>query len=110
MREIVITELAPEAVARLEAALKERGWAASLDRLYWLPLAMEDLTAEQQCHRDCGPHALALEMTRDGLRLELLVRARNRLHCSCIAPCQPWQIARVAEQLDQLLVACGISV
>ncbi len=110
MRELVLTELSPDEVARLEAALRERGWAASLDRLYWMPLDGDDLTEEQRAHGECGPHALALETTQDGLRLELLVRARNRLRCSCISPCQPWQVSRAAEKLDRLLADCGVGV
>ncbi len=108
MRELVITELSDLQTTCLENALKDCGRASSIEHVYWLPLETADLTDIQRNHADCGPHALALEVLPGGLRLELLVRAQNRLHCQCVAICRPWQTARAVEKLNSLLAACSI--
>ncbi len=104
MRTYRIEDLAPEHVERLARALDARGQGSGMDGLYWFTLPRDMLSAEQMEHApDCGPHVLSLEILDGGLSLELLVRARGRLRCSCVCYANPAQRAWGMDTVDTLL-------
>ena len=56
----------------------------------WLPIPTHMLSAVQKEHESqCGPYVMALECEETSLRLELLVRARGRIRCECVAYASP---------------------
>lgn len=104
MRTYRIEDLQPEHVERLARALDARGLGSGMDGLYWLPLPPNLLSADQLEHApECGPHVLSLELLDEGLSLELLVRARGRLRCSCVCYAAPAQRAWGMDTVDALL-------
>lgn len=104
MRYYSLDELQPAEMARLKAALAQRGCAGAIEDIYYYPVPEADLTPEQRDHlTDCGPYVLALETGEDWLRLELLVRAKGRLRCGCIAYAAPEVRARAMAWVDALL-------
>ncbi|MDO5536326.1 MAG: hypothetical protein Q4F72_02175 [Desulfovibrionaceae bacterium] len=108
MREYVLTDFSAAAREKLENFLKEMGWSAGLDDLYWLPVPPEALSELQRAHADCRPHVTALELTGDGVRMELLVRARNNLRCDCIAYATPEQAVKIIGCLHDILASLDI--
>lgn len=111
MRSYHIDELAPEDVARLARALDARGMKSSMDAMYWLDLPEALLSAEQRDHTgDCGPHSVGVELGEDWVHAELLVRARNRLRCSCVCYADAAQRAWVMDELDRTLRELDIPV
>lgn len=110
MRLYVIEDIIPEHMERIKNALNERGIESSLEDLYWLPTPKELLGAEQLEHPDCGPHQMALELGPSWLKLELLVRARAIIRCSCISYASPALRAHMMDWLDQLLRELDIPV
>lgn len=102
MREYVVSDLDRGRLTALEDILRARGLGAGLDHLYWLPVPV--LSALQQEHvTSCGPYVVALDVDGDTLRMELLVRARNALHCDCIAMADARQTAALIAHLHTLL-------
>jgi hypothetical protein len=86
MRSYCIDEFVPGELERLAERLDSMGLSSGMDDLYWLPVPTNLLTPLQKKHEgECGPYVLALEILDEALRLELLVRARNRLRCDCVA-------------------------
>jgi hypothetical protein len=86
MRSYYIDEFVPGELERLAERLDSMELSAGVEDLYWLPVPRVLLTPMQKKHEsECGPYVLALEILDDALRLELLVRARNRLRCDCVA-------------------------
>ncbi len=110
MRLYTIEEIYPEHVDRIRTALEERGLNGSIEGLYWLPAPEDLLDEEQRNHKDCGPHCLALELGKDWLRMELLVRGRNTIRCSCIAYAQPALREHMINWVDNLLKELDIPV
>jgi len=86
MRSYYIDEFVPGELERLAERLDSMGFSSGMEGLYWLPVPEKLLTSIRKEHeRACGPYVLALEILDEALRLELLVRARNRLRCDCVA-------------------------
>jgi hypothetical protein len=115
MRSYFIEELYPEQLAMLRRALDARGLSGGLEGIYYLPLPEELLTDVQRAHAgECGPHILALEavelVDEGALKLELLVRARGKLRCECVAYATPEQRAWAIAWLDDFIRQLDISV
>jgi hypothetical protein len=104
MRSYYIDEFVPGELERLAERLDRMDLSASMEDLYWLPVPAELLTPLQREHeRECGPYSLALEILDAALRLELLVRARNKLRCDCVAYAEPKLIAHMIAHVHGLL-------
>ncbi|MEG2139836.1 MAG: hypothetical protein RRY20_03505 [Bilophila sp.] len=106
MRTYTIDELDATTVQHLEERLLEAGYASDIEKLFWLPLEEDQLSALQQEHKEsCGPHCLALEVLEDGVRLELLIRAKGRMRCECVHYASPETQQAVIARLNALLEA-----
>lgn len=110
MEEYIHGDITAEQKQHLLTLLNNLGYGAGLDGLYWLPLPPEALSPLQNEHAStCGPYALALEVEKDVVRLEYLVRARNSLRCDCIHAASPEVAAQMRASLEALLACAGIA-
>ena len=104
MRSYYLDAFVPGELERLAERLDSMELSASMEALYWLPVPHKLLTPLQKTHeRDCGPYVLALEILDEALRLGLLVRARNRLRCDCVAYAEPRLVHHMIRYLHGLL-------
>jgi hypothetical protein len=111
MRYYLIDELFEEDVKRIESALREQGYAGGIEGIFYLPVPEDMLTDEQREHFDkCGPYILSLETGDTWLKMELLVRARNMLRCSCLAYAAPTLRAHMIDFLDRFIRELDIPV
>lgn len=91
MRQFLIDELRPQEVERIRGYLHRHCEGSELDQLFWLRIP-DDLISEAQAgHVQCAPFYFAVELGRNWVKLELLVRTRSRLRCSCIRYASPEQ-------------------
>ncbi|NDV19146.1 hypothetical protein GO013_06905 [Pseudodesulfovibrio sp. JC047] len=115
MRSYLIEDLSDAACQAVMTAFDELGFKGALDGIYYLPLPVELLQKEQQAHQtECGPYFMALECLEkedeNSLKLELLVRGRKKMRCSCIAYATPEQRAHMIDYLDQFLDELEVAV
>lgn len=115
MRTYLIDDLTDKDYQTVIKAFDDLGLRGSLDGIYYLPLPETLLQGEQKAHLgDCGPYFMALEAVespdQNNLRLELLVRARNKLRCSCVSYATPAQREHMIEYLDQFIEELEVSV
>jgi hypothetical protein len=111
MRTYNIEELDPEQISKVKRYLDREGYQSPLDDIYWFELPNRLLTQEQDNHSEyCGPYFLSVETGQTWLKLELLVRARKKFRCSCIAYATPEQRHFGIELLDQTLKNLDIPV
>ena len=104
MRAYVVDELDSQTVKHIAEHLTDMGFASGMEKLYWLPLEERFLTPVQKEHAGkCGPYCMALEVLDSGVRLELLVRARNIMRCECVTYTTPEAEHFMIEQLDQMI-------
>ncbi|MEE4242169.1 MAG: hypothetical protein V2I36_11940 [Desulfopila sp.] len=71
--------------------------------LYWLEIPPDLLAAAQQEHKQCGPFYCGVEVEKEQVRFELLVRSNANLHCSCIAHATTAQRNFVLDFIDRMV-------
>ncbi|UCG11035.1 MAG: hypothetical protein JSU72_10720 [Deltaproteobacteria bacterium] len=84
MKQYVIDQLREEDFQRLERHLTSRAEAGELPGIYWLTVPESLYEEQQQEHKDCQPFYFAINLDRQAISFELLIRTRKRLRCSCI--------------------------
>lgn len=104
MRQIVIDELSPMERDNIDSYLKRTIRQGPMIGLYWMELPPDLLGEAQQGHDEHGPFYLAVEVTRDAVKFELLVRSQSNLHCTCIAHATSMQRQFVLDFIDRMVV------
>ncbi|GFM35551.1 hypothetical protein [Desulfovibrio psychrotolerans] len=110
MKLYVIEDLTPENIRTVRDHLNSMELGGTMPDLFWLPLPKAMLNQTQSEHAECAPHCMALEIDGHMLRLELLVRARNRLRCDCVCYASPELREHMIQYLDDMLAQLGIYV
>lgn len=115
MRTYLIEDLTDTDYKTILKGFDELGFRGSIEGIYYLPMPEELLQGEQKAHLgECGPYFMALEAVdspdQNSLRLELLVRARNKIRCSCVSYATTAQRTHMMEYLDQFIEELEISV
>ena len=115
MRTYLIEDLVEEDYRKIIKAFDELELRGPLEGIYYLPLPEEFLQNEQKKHlEECGPYFMALEcvdgVEESSLRLELLVRARKKIRCSCVSYATSEQRKHMIDYLDQFIEELEISV
>ena len=82
----VIDEIKKADIEKVRAYLKGKNYKSPIEDIFWIQIPEELLNAIQKEHfASCGPYIFSLELGRDFIKLELLVRATNKIRCSCIS-------------------------
>jgi hypothetical protein len=103
MRQLVIDELSPMERDNIDSYLKRTLKPGPVIGLYWLPLPPDLLSPIQHEHRQCSPFHIGIEMERDQVRFEFLVRSTGKLHCPCTAYATPRQRQFIIDFIDRML-------
>ncbi|MBU0962230.1 MAG: hypothetical protein KKH60_11890 [Proteobacteria bacterium] len=103
MRQFVVDDLSPMERDNIDSYLKRNLKTGPMIGLYWIVLPPEILTKTQKEHESCSPFYFGVEVERDGVRFELLVRSNAHLHCDCIAHATPEQRQHVLNFIDTML-------
>lgn len=103
MRQFVVDELSREEQDNLESYLKRSLKPGGMEGMFWLEVPTELLGEAQQGHDGCGPFFFGIELGRERLIAEFLVRSQSNLHCSCISYATPVQRQHLLDFLDRML-------
>lgn len=103
MRQLLIDDLSRQERDNLEHYLKRSLGAGLIEGLFWLPLPDDLLGEAQRGHERCGPFHFGVELGKDQLSFELLIRSQTNLHCSCIAYASPAQRDFLFRFVDTML-------
>ena len=110
MRAYSIRELSRQDVQRLKDYLSSQGYGGPIEDIYWFDVPTQHLSSTQQQHlQECGPFVFALETGNTWINLELLVRPRNSLRCSCFQYADMQQMSFVIQHLENILQELDIS-
>ena len=103
MRQLVIDDLSREERDNIESYLKRALKPSLVKDMFWLALPDDLLGEAQQGHGDCGPFYFGVELGKDMVSFELLVRSETNLHCSCISYASKGQRDFLFGFVDRLL-------
>ena len=84
MRQLLIDDLSREERDNIDNYLKRTLKSSLVKDMFWLLLPDDLLGEAQQGHGDCGPFYFGVDLGKDTVSFELLVRSETNLHCSCI--------------------------
>lgn len=111
MRLYLLEDFTGEQIKTISDRLNDMELGGAMDGIYWLPCPQELLSDVQKEHADeCGPHCMALEIDGTSLRMELLVRARNKLRCECVSYASEELRAHMIKYIDDMLTELDIYV
>lgn len=111
MRVYMIEDLSSAEIETIANSLDRKGCKSSLDDIYYWPLAAAELTSLQLEHLEsCGPYCLPIEIGEGWIKMELLIRAHNKLSCSCMSYCNAEQRNTAIEALDMFIKNLNIPV
>lgn len=83
MRSYLIDEIGPSDVKKISDYLKRNAAASSLDQIFWVTIPNDILSQTQFQHRDCQPHAFAVELGLNWIKLEFFIRSMKNMRCTC---------------------------
>jgi hypothetical protein len=102
MKQYVIDQLREGDFLELEDYFNHNSEAGDLPGIYWV-LVPELLYGELQSeHADCQPYYFAVNLDRQSVSFELLIRTRSRLRCGCIQYANKNQRDYILEYADGL--------
>ncbi len=110
MKQYLIDDLRPDDIKRLESGLRESFGDPTLGNIYWVQLDNSILTQLQKTHIDCHPHVFALELGKDYLSCELLVRIKKNIKCDCMAYANSVQREWLIKRIDSIFDKLGIII
>lgn len=102
MKAFLIDEISRTDVDKITAFLKEHAASSIVDGIFWIRVPEDLLSGIQFEHKACQPHVFAVEIGRDWIKLEFLVRTLAAMRCPCQDYCTPQQrdfILRFGEHL-----------
>jgi hypothetical protein len=105
MRQLLIDDLTREERDNIESYLKRTLQPAPIKDLFWLWLPDDLLGGAQLGHETCGPFGFGVELGKDRVSFELLVRSEANLHCSCITYASKIQRDFVLGFVDRMVAA-----
>lgn len=104
MKSYFIDELRKEEVERFEKSLKQKGYKNPITDIFWIEIPNDLLTMKQKEHlSSCGPYIFSVELGRDWIKVELLVRPTGKIRCQCISYATTEQRNYVISLIDNML-------
>lgn len=108
MRQYVIDELRIEDYDKIKAYLEDHFGPAGIPDVYWIPLEPEYYNDNQKKHVDCQPFYFAVDLEKDRLSCELLVRTKKNIRCCCTEYASKDQRNWIIESIDSIFQKNGI--
>jgi len=91
MRSYLIDEIMSSDIEKINAFLKENTILSGLEHLFWVKIPQDLLSEIQFSHTDCQPHAFAVEVGEDWVKLEFFIRSMKNMQCTCPGYCTDQQ-------------------
>lgn len=110
MKQYVVDQLTEADVDKIRSFLLEKYGKPDVDSIFWLPIDKGALSGVQRAHPDCQPFFAAIELQKERLVCELLVRTMNKMRCSCMGYATERQRNGIIESIDDMLNRLEIAI
>ncbi len=108
MRQYLIDEISKRDIEKIRKYLDEHAYSSDIDDIYWVFLDDEQLSIAQREHEKCKPHFFSIEVGKDFVKFEFLIRSRNSMRCKCIDYATPFQRDFILHFCDKMIATLGI--
>lgn len=108
MKSYWIDEISASDMERIEGELPRVSTVSGIEKLNWVAIPDDLLSANQASHKECRPHVFALETGPNWVRLEFFIRSLSQMRCSCNACSTPPQVFFTMNFADRLLERLGV--
>lgn len=103
MKAYILDEISGENIQKIIGFLKENASRSTMEQIFWVKFPKDLLSPLQFQHTSCQPHAFAVEVGRDWVKLEFFVRTLETLKCDCAAYCTVPQRDHIISFADRML-------
>jgi len=108
MKQYMIDQLRENDFLQLEDYFNNKSEAGELPGIYWIPVPESLLERTQLDHPDCQPFYFAVNLDRNSISFELLIRTRSRFRCGCIQYASKKQRDYILNYADELFEKLGL--
>jgi len=103
MKQYVFDQLRESDYDRIQDFLKKNAEETVFSEVFWLTLPTELYSDTQKEHPECHPFFFAVNLDRNHVDFELLIRSRQILRCSCIRYADRNQREYIIDYADKML-------
>ena len=109
MKAYVLDEISAENILKIIGFLKENTLQSTMEQVFWVKFPEDLLSPLQFRHTGCQPHAFAVEVGADWIKLEFFVRSLETMKCDCAAYCTDPQRDHIINFADRMLDQLEVS-
>lgn len=103
MKQYILDEILRPDIPRIKEYLDKKVQPSGLEGIWWVELPREQLSEAQLAHPNCQPHCFAVELGRDFVKFEFLIRSRRTMRCVCLGYATRPQRDWIMEFADRLV-------
>lgn len=110
MKQYVIDQLREPDYFQILEYLGKKAERVVLEDIFWIILPEEMYSETQKEHSNCRPFYFAVNLTRNQVDFELLIRSQQIIRCSCISYADRKQRDYIIDFADGMLEELGIKI
>ncbi|OQY00714.1 MAG: hypothetical protein B6I26_06780 [Desulfobacteraceae bacterium 4572_130] len=110
MKQYFIDGLDPRDYLKLKRFFKKHFGDPALGSIYWIELDKNILSPLQKEHKSCSPHVFAIDLNKNSLSCEFLVRIKSNIKCDCMSYADTKQREWLMTKIDGILDKLEISI
>ncbi|MFZ2445143.1 MAG: hypothetical protein WAW37_02180 [Syntrophobacteraceae bacterium] len=103
MKQYVFDQLRENDYHQIHEFLKNNAEETVLSEIFWLPVPENLYSHTQKEHSECHPFYFAVNLSRNRVDFELLIRSRQMLRCNCIRYADREQRDYILDYADKML-------
>jgi hypothetical protein len=109
VRSYLVDEVSRQDKEKIIEFLKQNAVRSELGDIFWVQIPVDLLSDIQIQHRECQPHAFAIELGRDWIKLEFFIRSLKGMRCECQAYALSQQRNFILDFAHGMIEELGIS-
>jgi hypothetical protein len=110
MKQYVIDQLREGDYLQIFEFLKKKADRVVMEDIFWINLPEDMYSKVQKEHESCRPFYFAIELTRNQVNFELLIRSQQIMRCNCIRYTDKKQRDHIIDFADGMLEELKIKI
>ena len=104
MKSYFIEDLNSKQIKKIKTLLEEQDCYNPIKDIFWVKLPQKILSITQEKHnKTCGPYIFSIEIGKNWIKAEFLIRDTKKISCSCIRFAEEHQRNYIINFIDAIL-------